>query len=94
MASRIDMDAALEILEEYDATPAQHAAAAEFIKQEADAVLSGRKTKCFLIMAAADAAVKAGEGRVVFREPTQKHHGAWGCVFLRAATVALCARAG
>lgn len=96
MASRtsIDVDAALELLDEYDATPAQHAAAAEFIKQEADAVLSGRKTKCFLIMAAADAAVKAGEGRVVFREPTQKHHGAWCCVLCVQRTVVLCARAG
>lgn len=55
--------------------PLPHLRAAQALaRAEAEAYASGRKRKCFLIMPAQDAAAKAGKGRVVFREPVQKHH--------------------
>jgi hypothetical protein len=70
----VPLEESLRLLDTYAATPAQRAAAVAFLRSEADAVESKRKSKCFLILGAAEAVGKAGEGRVVFREPTQKHH--------------------
>jgi hypothetical protein len=56
------------LLDRYaDATPAQKAAAMAFADQEASAYASGKKRKCFMLMSADEAAVKAGEGRIAFR---------------------------
>lgn len=55
----------------------QRAAAVEFMRAELEALRARRKSKAFVIVPRDEAEKKAGRGRVVFREPTQKHH----CVF-------------
>jgi hypothetical protein len=55
------------LLDGYAPSAAQRAAAVAFALAEAEAYESGKKRKCFLLMAASDAVIKAGEGRVCFR---------------------------
>jgi len=71
---RIDTESALQRLNSYAPTAPQKAAAIAFLRSEAEAFLTHRKSKCFLLIPVEEAVVKAGENRVVFREPTQKHH--------------------
>lgn len=66
------MEQSLRLLDAYAATPAQRAAAIAMLRDEEAAVAAGRKTKRFLLLPVDEAVAKAGEGRVVFREPTQK----------------------
>lgn len=75
MSRAYRLEESARLLEEYTGlTAAARAAATAFMRQEAEALACGRKTKCFVLISPEEAAVKAGEGRVVFREPTQKHH--------------------
>jgi hypothetical protein len=74
MARHVNMEECLRSLAAYKTTPPQRVAALAFCRAEAEAFLSYRKSKCFLLIPADEAALKAGEGRVVFREPTQAHH--------------------
>ncbi|KIZ05571.1 hypothetical protein MNEG_2393 [Monoraphidium neglectum] len=75
------LDEAARLLAEYEAAAAagglaqsQREAAATFARSEIEAYCSGKKSKLFAIVPVAEAAVKAGEGRVLFREATQTRY--------------------
>lgn len=85
--SRVDVEYQLQqtqaLLAEYDAPPPAAAAAMAFARAELEAYASGRKSRCFIIVPAAEAAAKAGGGgaggahvAILFRD-AQHHH----CVF-------------
>lgn len=63
----VDMAGQLALLDAYAPTAPQRAAAAEFLRAEAEALASRRKSKCFVILTPEEAESKAGPGRVVFR---------------------------
>lgn len=73
-ATMAALEASLALLAAYRPTAPQRAAAVAFMRAEAEAIASRKKSKCFLLLPPDEGERKAGPGRIVFREPSQKHH--------------------